>query len=271
MDQANNTIVTINDLLPSTDYDVYCYTEDFNEHYMDLEAVKITKVSKTSLCCREISFSTVHTSITEYDVDNGLSEDIFSFAIDTVPLENTVVKIDLIAYDCNKVAFVESSIATSIPSSFVFDSNSNSLSGRFRINGSIGCYYFTTYSFNGTSYQNISATLVINSKDAAPNPPLITSVLLGNKGQKLYVSFDSSTDQSQGVFSQGCYHFFNFSGVALATCLWVTNSEAIISLGSAASIEIDGEFVLFDDVIKAECTGILDCSDYVSLLIYYLI
>ena len=46
--------ITLEGLSPSTLYDVYCFSKDFNGNEMDQDAIDDTKMSNSTDCCREI-------------------------------------------------------------------------------------------------------------------------------------------------------------------------------------------------------------------------
>jgi hypothetical protein len=259
MEQASSIIVNIYDLNPSSTYDVYCYTEDFDSHSMDLESVLITGMGNiNTLCCLEISMTVSNLEIIEYDSSSSSTEDIFEFLLETIPLEDTIAIVSLKSFDCNMVTNINSSIATAYPSSFEFTSSSNSLNGRFIIRGTPGCYYETVSIFNGTYYQNSTNSLTILSNLATPASPKLSTSIFGNIGQKIYLTFDSSTDQHSGLFN--CSNILSFVDINYASCLWTSDISIIISLGFFSTINIGDSIELLGGKIKPRCSTTIICD-----------
>jgi hypothetical protein len=251
---ASSTIIIIKDLLPSTSYDIYCYTEDFSGHIMPFNAVKNSKMSNiNSSCCRELSYTSSFLQINEYSSESDEIENIFEFELDTIPLVTTSVNITLIPYDCG--TFINKSIASAIPSDFEFSTSALQLNGRFRVRGTPGCYSQKISVTNGTYYQESIILVKIKSLLEAPDPPQLSSAIFNNDGNKIELLLDSSSDQNRGTFT--CSNFLNFSNVNLASCLWASNSLISITLGSSATIEIGDQIELLGGKITALCSIVI--------------
>jgi hypothetical protein len=258
---ASSTIIIIKDLLPSTSYDVYCYTEDFSGHGMDFNAVKNSKISDINTqCCRELSYTSSFLQINEYSSDSGIIEDIFEFKLDTFPLVSTSVNITLIPYDCETI-IMEPSLANAYPSVFDFSTSSLQLNGRFRVRGTPGCYTQKITITNGTYYKDSMVLLNIKSSLVAPDPPRLSSAIFNDNGNKINLFLDSASNQNMGLFT--CSNFLNFSNVKLASCLWASNSLISITLGSSATIEIGDQIELLGGKITALCSvAIVDGCEF---------
>jgi hypothetical protein len=88
------TFFQIVGLIPSTSYDVYCYTESFNSYLMPLSDVQDTLTSATTSCCRTLLFSTSYPSIKEYV--SGSSESVFVLSLDIAPSATRKVNLQVV-------------------------------------------------------------------------------------------------------------------------------------------------------------------------------
>jgi hypothetical protein len=257
-ESAGDTTVEITDLVPESNYDVYCYTQDFNNHVMTFDAVLATKTSVSTLCCREIFIESSHAETVEYISGTTSDEKLFEFALETIPLETTDVNVTLVTYDCGAVENIATSIADAFPSSFTFTTTSLSLQNDFIVRGSPGCYNLTISATSGTIYQNYTSMLKINSIFEEPTAPQVKSATFGNKGIDVYISMDSPTDQSPGLFT--CSNLLSFTGDSLADCLWTSNKDIVVSLGTTGTIEIGDSIDMKVNLIKAACPTGLVCD-----------
>jgi hypothetical protein len=73
--------VTILLLQPDTNYDIYCYTDDFYTHVMGIDVVLPYKVTKQTACCRKIIFSSAYQYVPQYYAGKTSSEPVFSLSI----------------------------------------------------------------------------------------------------------------------------------------------------------------------------------------------
>jgi len=86
-DDSLSVEVEIYDLIPDTNYDIYCYTEDFASREMDFSEVIDNPYKFKTDCCRSIKFSNVKTTIDQYDSEttNKIISPIFSFYLESLP------------------------------------------------------------------------------------------------------------------------------------------------------------------------------------------
>ena len=81
--------VTIRNLVPDEEYTTYCYTEDYQNHLMDLEDVVATQLNVSTTCCKSVLFgSFVSTRFND-------SVDSYSYSIDSIPSQDTVFEVTL--------------------------------------------------------------------------------------------------------------------------------------------------------------------------------
>ena len=267
--------LTIRNLRPATDYNVYCYTEDYQAHIMPINTVIDTKLSITTACCRFISFTTPFPKMNEYATGNQLAT--FAFELSTRPTAALSVKLRLVNYKCEdtSIGTTQNTKFSSVsPSNFNFTRNSTSLVGKFAILGYQGCYKLSLTSqsksldevYTGTSTE----ITVVNAKVFTPAVPVVTTAMFSNDGQSLLIYFDTATSrpifQNQTIFT--CGNLLMFVGSTYAACQWQTPLLLVASMTSfPASLpsrpEVADDYVeLFDGYVQAACAPGVDCSGY---------
>jgi hypothetical protein len=237
-DIDNLAEVHLKGLSPETSYDVYCYAEDFQGHYADLEAVKATKVVTSTACCRAVEFVKYWSQIVEYKYKaSGTANDaIYQLALNAQPTVSTTVTLSMATKSTtSRCTYAETGItseATVYPSTITFEPSSTSLLGNFIIRGTPGCYTLQAATNNVSTFSNASLAVNIRNSSTMPTPPTVSSVILSNDGLKLTATFDSSTDKGVTAISgydsvYTCSNLFSFTGDSSADCVWQTSSVVI--------------------------------------------
>ena len=206
--------VGIANLSPDTRYDVYCYSEDFEGHYMDLSAVRATLLNIKTLCCRTVYFSTTVFNIVAYaSLSTSSSESVCQFNIGSNPTTSAIVSL-FIRPDsrCGNVSSSGTSTAIILPSTpFKFTYSSSVLTGTFVIRGTVGCFVLTASVKSTDNYINASSFVQILPVPAVPN---MASAVFTRDGSRIIVSFSSPTDYGVTVVQTlnfTCNKMFNFT------------------------------------------------------------
>jgi hypothetical protein len=273
-DGYNYINIKLKNLIPSTTYIIYCYTEDFSNHRMPFNVALNAKTNSSTTCCASITFTSTFPSIREFvEGASASAVKVFTFALDSFPKQSTTVNIDFVPELSNCRYYDQTTVLTPseyiVPSSFTFTNQSTSLIGSFLIRGAPGCYNIITYVKKGTPYSNATSTVNILSSKTPPVPPLMTSVQFSNDGRYLYVTFDSSTDKAttvlNGQVSFDCSRILSFNSSFSSKCLWQTEKFILVTLSSTIPVDelpnIGDKITLLDKVIKPLCTMSTDiCS-----------
>ena len=115
---------------------------------------------------------------------------------------------------------------------------------------------------SGDHYDGEERSIVLMSRRNNPGAPQILEAKFGYNPSKIYVSFDTPTDKGADYISNSagnfpCSELFTNStpGLSVASCLWTSNSEVTITLGSGeadtgSNANIGDTLTLIDHVIK---------------------
>ena len=251
--------VTLSGLVPLTAYDVYCYTQDYKNHFMPLATVLQTKVTVSTQCCRSLSFATLNRRLVE-SVAVSPSTPTNVAMLDTVPSSMVHVIVKLESYDCPWQVSGVASSAVSVPASFNFSRSSPTTSFSFVVIGSPGCYTISANVSRSSDYSGAQSTVIIRSSATAPNPPLVQSAIFSNDGSKLVISLDSVSDRGQTKIASYlstflCAQLLSFPGDKLSTCVWSSNQQIIVTLPSTtnatlALVSVNSDVLLRSGLVK---------------------
>jgi hypothetical protein len=264
--------ILIDGLSPSSDYDIYCYTQDFNSHMMTLPIVELTRFPASTLCCRTIVFDTFYpASLTDSSL--GLPY-IFELSLDSYPNHDTNVFLNLVRTaapicDINKLpqgccdeAIDPNAVGLPLPTPNVFTFQTTSIDLKRTFSMSVktpGCYLLTAHAEGLTDYVNVSSLFNIRSNEKAPDPPTLSKVTFSNDGRKLSLEMSQSTDQgipevpsAVGIFT--CSELLSFSSSELAKCVWISDFEILVTLSDS------GTLLQFGDIVTLINGNIKSCS-----------
>jgi hypothetical protein len=261
-----STSLDLINLSPSTNYSIFCITEDLKNHAMDRAAMLQTRVFGETLCCSAIELTDTHASI-QAEGDSS----VFKFMLDTLPVVDVVVSVNLSPKDCTSPVSTSTGSATASPASFTFTSSSTSLVGSFVVNGASSCYAMVLSAATaGASYDSAGADLsILYAADPTP-PPLLSSATFSPDGRKIYIQFNSKGDKASstltnyaGVFK--CGDLFTYDGASSDTCVWTSASLVTATLtysASGANIDTGENLEVKADMLKALCT-VSTCTGFV--------
>jgi hypothetical protein len=268
-----NVTVMIKNVIPSTKYSVYCYTEDYLGHQMPLSDVLATKNYTTTLCCRRISVALASSRLVE-----GSQSGVNTLTLQAMPSSDSVVTLSyqLMSSSCKYTADGTASYLDFKPTStFSFSSATASsiasLSRNFLMVGGPGCYRVTAAMTSGDTYYNSSVVVYVRSSTVPPDPPQLLSSQFSNDGTQLYITFDSFTDYGVSVLGStaqtapfACSVLFDFSGSSAVSCVWSSSTVVVASIAAAssatASLSLNSAVTLRANTVKASCPNGLTCS-----------
>jgi hypothetical protein len=277
-----NITLTMTGLVPDTDYKIFCYTEDFENHLMDLPGVLATASNASTSCCKALSYTAfVGTRFND-------SIDQYSFALDALPSVDTTF--DVILTPTTPCDYTEGALAMSAVArkeSFNFGPTSLSLSSTFIIYGTPGCYQVTTQTrtsrrrrqlfgrsrnralSGGDIYDSAIDNVILRSHKSNADPPLLKTARFTRNPSKIILYFDSATDRGAesggisnpaGIFD--CEELFTvFAGSSTTKCLFNKNTDTgldvvIMTLGKGDS---DGSNVIIGTTIALKAGIVRPC------------
>ncbi len=259
--------LTIDNLGPSTTYDVMCYTSSFDGQIMTIEESLTSKINVTTSCCRALVLNTYYGSIVQYIPGNAREENVYRIGLDSAPSSSVIVKINATRIDCNTRNVISRVGGVLYPSTFSFSSNSSSLLGSFVIRSSSpGCFQVFASAIGDSQYNPLNFSVIVRNIRVAPPAPVLLSAIIGTDGYRFTISFDSSTDKGKykiGSISESfnCSKVFAFIGSYSAICSWLTSSRVQV-VPADTSMILGESIVLLDRSIKAACVDGSDCSQY---------
>lgn len=185
------TVLSVPYLSPNTNYTVYCYTEDFAGHGMDLPTVLENVVRVRTLCCPRVSFSSgnsinitssieaissASSPLSSSDISTAIST-VYALTLDAPPTAPLIVK--LISSPCNGSLFPSDLFQSSLnslsisPNVTYFTQKSNSLVGQFKINAAVpGCYVIWAIPSDTIDiFSRASVTVYVRDLRTPPSPP----------------------------------------------------------------------------------------------------
>ena len=274
--------VLISDLSPDTDYDIYCYTADFQRHVMRTNDVQQTRTVVRTACCRGVQFTSTHSSISQYVVGNPRAESAFGVSLDSRPslaAGQVLLSFSLAQLSCTEgavlVAEVEDGVEFSPPRLSFFE-NSTELTGSFyvRVSGT-GCFRLTASAASASGaeeYLPANTTFTVTGFRASPPVPRLSNVRFSGDGSKVLFVFDASTNRANDLLNSpsaafDCNLLVSFPGSDTASCSWTSTRQIearcrTVSDGATVLPELGDTVTVRDGVIKAECLANTLCGTY---------
>lgn len=231
--------VNITNLIPHTNYSVYCYSEDFALHAMDIDNVLLYHRTflTTSSCCNQILFSQNNPNNISLSMYNSNKvNQMMSFSLSSVPIDDTTTVELIIAKDssCMYTGTQKNANVPSIhPRIFNFGPTNPSLKRYFIVNStSFGCFLITakqklTYPLKDTeSYKSSETHLTILPINITTPSPHLKSAYFSPDGMEIIISFSIPTDR--GAFGQdrfNCSLVLYFLSSDQTLCHWINDIE----------------------------------------------
>jgi hypothetical protein len=136
---AGNYSVVVKNLVASSSYFVYCYTEDYTGHQMTLADMLQTRIPAQTGCCRKLTFTALASRMSA-----SAQSPVNTLTIDALPINTaTVVEISAKSYPC-RYAVANQTLSVT-PKTFTFYPSSsatvatNTLSRNFVFTAAAGC------------------------------------------------------------------------------------------------------------------------------------
>ncbi|RYH18455.1 hypothetical protein EON65_27185, partial [archaeon] len=256
-------------LVPQTSYDVYCYVVTAQGDANSLPDVLSTKTSTVTTCCRQASFTNtpafIYADSSKYGVSTPLTEYTIIFTLSHLPSRNITFSPRIL--NATTGFSVSSAVIQASPGSFMLLSTSSpaTLTGSFVLlvsNPALSATIRMYLSLTGESQFDYipppMITINILSSSDAPPAPIFRSASFSNKGNSMYLIFDSATNLGQKVMGQSwtCADLFDFQGNVLTDCVWIndTTIEGVFSSVSEDLLpRIGSRVMLKANLIQAAC------------------
>lgn len=251
--------INLKNLHPDTEYDVYCYTEDFAAHTMQYAAVLATKQRFTTSCCAGVVFDKYHTQVRESSAASAPS--VFKFRLDAGALTYAVVNITISAntsavcpYNVGSTA-----VATAKPAGFAITNSTGA--NTFIVLGSPGCYVLTTTLHHSGATTTTTHALSVLAQSTPVAPPALLSAQITSSGLKMVITFDSSTDRAETAVaayqsSFDCSLLLSFAYITGTSCMWTSTDQLVVTFGGTNNGAVgDGVIVNANTLRSVYCFG----------------
>lgn len=242
--------LSLNNLNPSTEYDVYCYTEDFSTHVMDLKSVLKTHIRVRTACCPQVLFDRYYPQIRENSATGStIALSVFRFRLDANNVLGALVQVTIAPNTTGLCGYTTSTAAaaTVLPNRFALG---NASSGSFVVYGTPGCYILTTSltSFTQITPVTASSALSVLSVSAAFSPPMLLSAQIANDGLRMIVFFDSSTDRGGSKIDKydgsfPCHKLLSFERDTQSDCIWLADNQVQVTFAVSDRNVVVGDTV----------------------------
>lgn len=255
----NTVSVVIDNLLPQTNYSVFCGTADFSRHFMPLQTILARRTFVRTKCCVGLVGLTFPQSIAPFFASTDpSSQSPFVIGLNVPPAAALTVRVGLVPVRCRGQASVPSgNRAVAVPAVFTLDPSAFDFSVSFFVQSSTpGCFLIVA---NATGYQSFNGTVTVRSSRVSPPAPSLSSAVLSNDGASVLVQFSSETSQGYGRIANylgtfACSRLFSFASAASCDCYWAT-SRTLIILPRAASVSLSPgmSIMLRAGMVQAAC------------------
>ena len=168
--------VKISSLPPDAEHILYCYSESFKGHKMEIETVLQWSIPFRTLCCRSLNFERTIPSVSETSAEDLF---VFRFALSS-PLSAASCVMEL---SCS----TPSALTFSPSNTFYFHSDS-SLSREFQIYPKIPGKYTITIKPTESCVDkvfNSSFAFEIRTSSEPPKPPILREAAVSNDGSSI--------------------------------------------------------------------------------------
>ena len=256
---AFTTALTLNNLIPSTPYYIYCLTVSLDGVEMTAAAMrKKASIVQTS-CCKTIAVNVRETSAKQgVDMFSAVS-----IVFDSAPTVDIVLFLRCIRKNDGEYVYPFFSRAIELQSS--------SLTLEYNIgfigNNDPGIYLldFMIAGDSGAEYSlstGAVAEITVLEAHAEPLPPKLKSATLSNDGVSVSIDFDASTDRASLLDIFKCADLFTFRSANSSKCQWMDSSRVLAYISGEHSSNVGDVVELAPAKLKAHCPISADCSSW---------
>jgi hypothetical protein len=264
-DSFRGATVRVTGMIPLVAYDIYCFTQGFQNNKMalsDMLADVNNPISVVTECCKTVTATLGLMTVTI----GGSASSAVSLALDYLPTVNVVAVVtvhagDQVAYSLYpaKVEFTSSDVSKlatfSIPSSAVGTIGNVSKTLTIALQGTSSTEYAVVFANNVNSFQVLGL-------DQSPPAPKLLSAVFSSSGSKLYLTMDSAATIVPTLASSfNCSLLFLFGGSSVSTCVQSGTAQFTALLSSAATV-VPLELVRFIPGVHVTVTAV--CSSLVT-------
>lgn len=212
----NPTDYVMTNLMPDTNYTIYCTTQSLKMRYLPLsEAIK-HHVDTATACCRHVSVSMAPQVVFEHkSLLNGIR-----IAVEFAPTNSLNVQLAWLDVSGNSLAVAP----LVFPDQFAFDPASALQVASTVVGNTIGNYSLQVV-LSGSSASEYSVNfespemLSVISSNAEPPTPVLLDARFSSDGRYVEVTFDTQTNAAGYTNVFPCHALFSFDTINISTCM----------------------------------------------------
>jgi len=280
----NQASFLIENLIPLTEYDVYCYTSNiYSGSSLSLHKTLATKHTVFTQCCRSIYVDVVTPRMYKNTVDSGA----VVVSVEAPPNYGDDVTLELamsyqneagetVIVSSSNIQFTDNFFgAIRVPVSENVTAHVGTITLTATVTGGTSMFKYNVEYRKGTQSAIVEHrrllldgenTITVMDSDEEPPVPVMQSATMSGDGSYSIVTFDSNTDRA-GVTTSSfdCSVLLQFTHSEMYTCSWGSDASVIIRpLTSMNVLPIGEDITLIDGVLSARCPESLDCSAWSS-------
>lgn len=236
--------VIVSDLIPSTDYTVYCFLEDSKGNADSSSNMLRFKRRFTSQCCRLVTFTHAPKLVFTDMVTNNMNDVVFKYEL---PRRPSLYPLKIIPRfkNANTGQFATDIVATPTFAIYTQENEHHGLTREFVVSSPtvyIGDSYIVTLDVVGAEadkyvslHRDYPQFLVIDASYELP-PPVIDTIEIAANGRDITICFDLDAVSRPQIFnlapvstSWQCSNIFVFPGNDLSVCLWQTAKCVLVT------------------------------------------
>ena len=244
-------------LVPSSNFDVYCYSEGFLFNEMTLEqAIAYAPISVSTPCCR---IATVTRSFESLSV-GGSALSVITLSLDFLPTNSVTFTFSsggVSLYPATAVFIAgqgSKSVTVSVPSSATATAGTKTID--VVVSGVSASQYSVSFTNGLNSFDVVAA-------DQSPPAPVMQIAGFNNLGSQLLISFSSPVSvygTLAGSFN--CSALFSFGGSSSSNCQFTSTTSLVVLLSSTATV-VPGDTLYYRSSrvgLQAVCSNaVADC------------
>ena len=264
--------VTFFNLVPATNYSVFCHIEDSLANKGSLDSMLSLQEEIETSCCKEVTFIAAPAVVRITTAPD--SQYMFTYKLPAFPTDGTYINVTVTVEDDDG----ESPSGMSASPLMAHFSDATRHLGLSR---SIVVFANALASTNETYHLRLVVSGTDGSKYKAPDKhqftvisdetlipaPTLSSAIFSDSGRSLSVCFDEVTDQGQELLGHEkdavwkCDIFFNFTGAQYTSCTWVSKrciEMVFCGNGLCAMVEDRGALDLLEpaEIIKLNVNSV---------------
>jgi hypothetical protein len=268
--------VSLSNLVPTTQYRIYCVTSSLAGNFMPLQILRSKYVDTVTLCCKTIKATVLQSA----GISGQETKRALQVYLDFEPKSTLRLTWSLLNVSSTPVvSAVHSALVLPIvvPSTIVFNSTTQPLTSKeFSVFSGLAIGAFAIQlQCTGAScadysivYSSLRSFDVLESNNASNYPPpKVLFARFSDDGGKVRVTFDKQTNRANVINYFSCSSLFAFSAVVNSVCRWEDDASILIEAPYSASTSFDvltigsNISIVEQNSLRAACPNSVSAAD----------